>query len=149
MQFARLASVLSLLSASSFALAASIEVRNNVNRPNPDSLDHCPGHSIGDADACTFEATGSTTNSRIDHIVGDPVDNCMGSDQNITSSVGGSTTVSQSWSYGVSEGFSASGEAEGVDFGLDFSNSDTWTNTQSQTISQNIDITIQPGSKVS
>lgn len=122
--------------------------RKNVNRPNPASLDHCPGHAIGDADTCTFEATGSTTQTRIDHIIGDPVDNCMGGTDAIKSSVGGTTTVSQSWFYGVTEGFSASGSEEGVDFGVSFSNSDTWTTTNTQSFTQNIQTTIQPGFRV-
>jgi hypothetical protein len=84
---------------------------------------------------------------RLDHIVGDPVGNCQGGDSDIVSTVGGDSTVSQSWKYGVNEGFSADGGEE-LPIGISISNSDTWSTTEAYTFRQNVDVTISPGQKV-
>ncbi|KAK7040900.1 hypothetical protein VNI00_009496 [Paramarasmius palmivorus] len=80
------------------------------------------------------------------HIVGSPVDNCKGGTTDLKTTIGGDTSVSQTWKYGVSEGFSADGGEE-LPIGVSFENSDTWSNTEAKTFRQNIDITIQPGKK--
>jgi hypothetical protein len=106
------------------------------------------GHATDDADACTFESESQGDDTTLDHIVGDPVDNCKGGTTDITTTIGGDSTVSQTWKYGVSEGFSADGGEE-LPIGVSFENSDTWSNTEAKTFRQNIDITIKPGKKVS
>lgn len=147
----RCASFLSIVALASVASAASrYEKRKNVDRPDPANLDHCPGHATGDADTCTFESQSAGPDAVVEHIVGDPVDNCTpdpSNPQNITSSVGGSTTVSQSWKYGISEGFSADGGEE-LPIGVSFENSDTWTSTDAKTFTQTLMLTIEPNMKV-
>ncbi|EEB90364.1 hypothetical protein MPER_11438 [Moniliophthora perniciosa FA553] len=127
----RCTSLLTALALVSAASAASrYDKRKNVDRPNPSNLDHCPGHSINDADACTFESQSQGEDVRLDHIVGSPVDNCKGGTTDLKTTIGGDTSVAQTWKYGVSVGFSADSEAE-----------------KAKTFRQNIDITIQPGKK--
>ncbi|KAI3618014.1 hypothetical protein WG66_005839 [Moniliophthora roreri] len=143
----RCTSLLTALALVSAASAASrYDKRKNVDRPNPSSLDHCPGHSINDADACTFESQSQGEDVRLDHIVGSPVDNCKGGTTDLKTTIGGDTSVAQTWKYGVSVGFSADGGEE-LPVGVSFENSDTWSNTEAKTFRQNIDITIQPGKK--
>jgi hypothetical protein len=136
-----------LVAAASAASISTVDKRKNVDRPDPANLDHCPGHATGDADACTFESQSQGPDAVLDHIVGSPVDNCKGSTEDIKTTVGGDTTVAQTWKYGISEGFSADGGEE-LPIGVSFENSDTWSNTDAKTFRQNIDITIQPGKKV-
>ncbi|KAK7017563.1 hypothetical protein VNI00_018577 [Paramarasmius palmivorus] len=128
------------------AAPSTLEARKNVDRPDPANLDHCPGHATGDADACTFEMQSQEADVQIPHIVGKPVDNCKGGTTDLKTTIGGDTSVSQTWKYGVSEGFSADGGEE-LPVGVSFENSDTWSNTEAKTFRQNIDITIQPGKK--
>ncbi|KAF9269361.1 hypothetical protein L218DRAFT_1072226 [Marasmius fiardii PR-910] len=126
--------------------AGAVERRKNVDRPDPTNLDHCPGHKIGDADACTFESQSQGPDSVVTTIVGDPVDNCQGGTNDLKTTIGGDRTVSQTWKYGVSTGFSADGGEE-LPIGVSFTNSDTWSNTEEKTFSQNVQVTIRPGQK--
>lgn len=95
----------------------------------------------------TYSLQSQGEDFRLDHIVGDPVGNCQGGDQDITSTVGGDSTVAQTWKEGVTEGFSADGGEE-FPVGISITNSDTWSTTDTKTFRQNIDITISPGKKV-
>ncbi|KAK7457920.1 hypothetical protein VKT23_010267 [Stygiomarasmius scandens] len=145
MQFSSFFTLL-LLTIAVSAAPRTEQKRKNVDRPDPANRNHCPGESVGDADACTFESQSQGEDTRLEHIVGDPVDNCKGGTDDIKTTVGGDTTVSQTWKYGVSEGFSADGGEE-LPIGVSFENSDTWSNTDAKTFRQNIDMTIQPGKK--
>ncbi|THU91568.1 hypothetical protein K435DRAFT_840962 [Dendrothele bispora CBS 962.96] len=145
MQFSSFFTILTLALVVS-AAPRTQEKRKNVDRPDPANTNHCPGESVGDADTCTFESQSQGPDTRLEHIVGSPVDNCKGGTDDIKTTVGGDTTVSQTWKYGVSEGFSADGGEE-LPIGVSFQNSDTWSNTDARTFRQNIDMTIQPGKK--
>ncbi|THU97362.1 hypothetical protein K435DRAFT_828700 [Dendrothele bispora CBS 962.96] len=116
-------------------------------RPNPPGLEHCPGNSPGDADACTFEAQ-SQSDSTMSMMVGNPVENCLGDSNSTTTTVSTGFTVSQTFKFGVSEGFSVDGGEE-LPIGVSFQNSDTWSNTESKSFSQDVSITVDPGKKVS
>ncbi|KAK7039257.1 hypothetical protein VNI00_010162 [Paramarasmius palmivorus] len=137
---------LALIAAVSAAPQVQVEKRKNVDRPDPTNLNHCPGDDPGDADKCTFEMQEKGEDKRVDHIVGNPVDNCKGGTTDLKTTIGGDTSVSQTWKYGVSVGFSADGGEE-LPIGVSFESSDTWSNTEAKTFRQNIDITIKPGKK--
>lgn len=145
----RFNSIFGTLALASLASAATIDVekRKNVDRADPANLDHCPGHKTGDADKCTFESQSPQPDTTIPHIVGDPVGNCQGGTTNTTSSVGGSTSVSQTWKYGVSVGFSADGGEE-LPIGAEFESSDSWSKTDTKTFTQTQTIIIPPGKQV-
>ncbi|KAI3607336.1 ribosomalproteinS8 [Moniliophthora roreri] len=128
------------------ASATRFDKRKNVDRPDPANLDHCPGNKLGEADQCTFESQSQGADTRLEHIVGSPVDNCKGGTTDLKTTVGGSASVAQTFRFGVSEGFSASGGEE-LPIGVSFSNSDSWSNTETKTFTQNIDVTIRPGQK--
>ncbi|KAJ7182503.1 hypothetical protein C8R43DRAFT_6341 [Mycena crocata] len=134
-----------------FALASlasagtiAVERRKNVDRADPANLDHCPGHKTGDADRCTYESQSPQPDTTIPHIVGDPIGNCQGGTTNTTSTVGGSTTIQQTWKYGVSAGFSADGGEE-LPIGASFESSDSWSKSDAKTFTQTQTITIPPG----
>ncbi|EEB90074.1 hypothetical protein MPER_11769 [Moniliophthora perniciosa FA553] len=139
---------LTLIAAVSAAPQVQFEKRKNVDRPDPSNTNHCPGNDPGDADKCTFEMQEKGEDKRVEHIVGSPVDNCKGGTTDLKTTIGGDTSVSQTWKYGVSVGFSADGGEE-LPVGVSFESSDTWSNTEAKTFRQNIDITIQPGKKAS
>ncbi|KAJ7475005.1 hypothetical protein FB451DRAFT_1247261 [Mycena latifolia] len=142
----RFNSIFGTLALASLASAGTIaaEKRKNVDRADPANLDHCPGHKTGDADKCTFESQSPQPDTTIPHIVGDPIGNCQGGTTNTTSTVGGSTSVSQTWKYGVSVGFSADGGEE-LPIGASFESSDSWSKTDAKTFTQMQTITIPPG----
>jgi len=140
--------VLAVATLASTATASRFEKRKNVDRPNPAGLEHCPGNQPGDADKCTFESLEPGPDSVITEIVGDPVGNCQGGTTNLKTLIGGSKSVSQTFKFGVSVGFGASGGEE-LPIGVSFSNSDSWSNTETKTFTQNIEVTIEPGKKVS
>uniref|UniRef100_A0A0W0FMA1 Uncharacterized protein n=1 Tax=Moniliophthora roreri TaxID=221103 RepID=A0A0W0FMA1_MONRR len=137
---------LTLVAAVSAAPQVQVEKRKNVDRPDPTNTNHCPGNDPGDADKCTFEVQEKGEDTRLEHIVGNPVDNCKGGTTDLKTTIGGDTSVAQTWKYGISVGFSADGGEE-LPIGVSFENSDTWSNTEAKTFRQNIDITIQPGKK--
>ncbi|KAF5361523.1 hypothetical protein D9758_006170 [Tetrapyrgos nigripes] len=138
--------LVALAAATSAATISTVDKRKNVDRPDPANLDHCPGHATGDADTCTFESESQGADAVLEHIVGSPVDNCKGGTDDIKTTIGGDTSVAQTWKYGISAGFSADGGEE-LPVGVSFESSDTWSNTDAKTFRQNIDVTIQPGKK--
>jgi hypothetical protein len=126
------------------ATAATIHhKRDDVDVDDPQSLSHC-GNDAG----CHFEAIYDTDKINVDHIVGHPVENCMGGTTNTTTTIGGSVTVSQTFKYSVSVGVSGNGGEE-FPVGLSLENSETWSSTESRTFSQSFQMTIAPGYKAS
>ncbi|KAF9268251.1 hypothetical protein L218DRAFT_604202 [Marasmius fiardii PR-910] len=142
----RYASFLILSSVIASTSASTIGRRKTVDRPDPSNLDHCPGYTIGDADKCTFELESQGPDSVVTHLVGDPVSNCLGGTSDLVTTIGGSSTISQTFKFGVSTGFSADG-GETLPIGVSFSSSDGWSNTESKTFSQNVQVTVRPGQK--
>ncbi|KAI0744765.1 hypothetical protein C8Q76DRAFT_605781 [Earliella scabrosa] len=109
--------------------------------PNEDLLASCPGgpgsSNVKRADKCTLINIVQNPNKRVWTVLGDPQLNCGGASDDITVTLGGSETVSQTTTVNAEFGISL----EGISVGGGASSSET----TSTTMSKSIEFSIPPG----
>ncbi|KAF9268252.1 hypothetical protein L218DRAFT_604274 [Marasmius fiardii PR-910] len=120
------------------AAPSHLQARKNVDRPDPQNLDHCPGRPLGDADDCTFEKQQDLPNRRVWVQLGTPVANCENPDAPpLSTDVGGERTVTESWEH--SNGVS-------IDLlGIKIGGEGGWSESTSRTERQAVTVEIPAG----
>ncbi|THU76105.1 hypothetical protein K435DRAFT_974570 [Dendrothele bispora CBS 962.96] len=121
-----------------FPNSRSLQRRKNVERPNVAGLDHCPGRSIGDADACTFEQQSELPDRVKWFQFGQAVENCDNPNApDITSTISTSHTTTETWEH-----------TDGVEFdflGVKIGGEGGWAESTEKTQSQSLEITVPAG----
>jgi hypothetical protein len=87
--------------------------------------------------SCSFSSNGNTSDAIHSLMVGTPVTNCQGSTSPVKSTSGGSITIQEAWSEGLSLGFGYGPLEVGGSLGHNRSQSVTWE--------QKIEIEVKPG----